>query len=69
LTLDNPAYIVAVFGISQSTTIGHAYLNPLEVEVFGTGNELLGGVPVNFTSTQMKLSAASVTTPAFASGS
>ena len=69
LTLDNPAHLVAVFGNSQSTTIGHAYLNPLEVEVFGSGNELLGGVPVDFTSTQMNLSAASVTTPAFASGS
>lgn len=69
LTLDNPAHLVAVFGNSQSTTIGHTYLTPLEVEVFGTANELLGGIPVNFASTQMNLSAASVTTPAFASGS
>lgn len=69
LTLDNPAHIVAVFGNSQSTTVGHTYLTPLEVEVFGTGNELLGGVPVSFTSTFMQLSAASVTTSAFASGS
>ncbi len=68
LTLDKPAHLVAVLGNSQSTTVGHAYPNPLQVEVFGSGNELLGGVPVNFTSTQMKLSALSLTTPAFASG-
>lgn len=69
LTLDNPAHIAAVLGNSQSTTVGHTYLGQLVAEVFGTGNELLGGVPVNFTSTQMNLSAATVTTSAFASGS
>ena len=70
LTLDTPVAVInPLSGVMESSPIGTPFSYPLTVRVYGQHGELLGGVPIIFTSNQMSFGSATTTTVSFPASS
>jgi sugar lactone lactonase YvrE len=62
LIIDTPATVTVYSGLYQSSPEGTAFVNPLKSIVVGTSHQPLGGVPITYTSTDIKFSSKTSTT-------